>query len=346
MPLNRLFTGDLDRPDADESSSGPEDLRAYLLNKMRQVARVVDAEVTYEPETDDEVRAKIEVKIPPGEQERLFSTFSAVLAPDTMRGLIDVCEDYQRQANDEVMRISERPDTSTAEDVAEQLIVVASVSIAMTIKDLLGSALEEITEDADEGPGEEWNAGDSWTGGGDKDEAWDVDDEEDDDGAASGNLVLDPAEMDPEDETLMLAEVELEPVNMQVVLDTYLELQEYLDPVLDDEGVNEKNPMYNGVVQDVMIVINRLCGGQINIEVLKALWQDKAVQEQLSILDIDARTACYHTVFHNVAHEAFLLNDRFNMAYGADGEDQADGDCDSRSSDAIDALVQKLLERR
>lgn len=339
-----------ERPDAD-------DLRAYLGEKLRAAADAAEVKRMLANEDDEKISGEIAVVLPGDIVARFRELFRMCLTLPQIETLMDHVEQYVRSVDWAIEELNAR-EVDAENDAEDMIALVASIGVADNVKELLLEAMgEKFAELREEYDGAE--ADDAETGTEEEDEddesaawreslglaAWESeeDDAEPDD---EGVVALDASDMDPEDETMMLAEVETEPVDMRAVLDDYLEMQELLDGVLEDEGVNTMHPMYNAVVQDVFIVIGRLCEpskGQINLQVLKSLWQDPAVQEQLAILDVDARIACYHTVFHNVAHAAFLLNDRFNMAYGADGEEEG---AESRSSNAIDGLVAKLLKRR
>ncbi len=335
-----------------------DELRAYLGEKLRLAADA--AEVKRDVvETDEEMLSGDMAVVLPGETVVYFrELFRMCLTLPQIETLMEHVDRYVASVDWAIDQLNAREEER--DDDAENMIALnASIGVADNVKELLLEAMAEKcnelrkecdgenadSEDEDEGEDEDEEEEDEeWRESLDETpwESGETDAERNREGVSA----LDESEMDPEDEIMMLAEAEAEPVSMRTVLADYLEMQELLDEVLEDEGVNKMHPMYNAVVQDVFIVIDRLCEpcqGQISLEVLKVLWQNAAVQEQLSILDVEARIACYHTVFHNVAHAALLLNDRFNMAYGADGEDE---DGESRSSNAVDALVAKLLKRR
>lgn len=331
-------------------------LRGYLGEKLRAAADAADVKRMLAESDDEKLSGEIAVVLPGEIVTRFRELFRMCLTLPQIETLMDHVDRYVASVDWAIDELNGREEDKD-NDAEDMIALVASIGVADNVKELLLEAMakkcsdlrkECADRDADctEGDDEEDDEEESpW-----KESLGEIGWKPDDDGEEregstfpKGPVALDANEMDPEDETMLLAEVETEPVDMQAVLESYLELQESLDEEVDDREMNDDNPMYNQVVQDVMIVVTRLCRGQINLEVLKALWQDKAVQEQLSFLDAGARYACYRTVFHDVAQAALMLNDRFNMAYGADGED---GDGDTGSSSAVDGLIAKLLRRR
>ncbi len=335
--LEQLYLADY-QTNPPTTESDPTGVRAYFYRRMIELARIVEIEVKVGNDGDEELNADVRVEFPDDANVRLLELLG-MFDESRLRGLAAVFEDYVRQARERIADIAKRNgDSDHGLNFAEQVIVTASLAISTQINVAVKQLLEtnalddkdiagEAAADADTEP-DEWDnwlekhPDDAIVADGEEEpdepwresavEGWRPEDDEDDEPCADGESGMflgtpSPAEVDPETEALILAEAIEVVVDMNMIVDSYLRLQEHLRSLQDvDPNVPDLREEYQETIVAVMRHIASLSGGKTNLECVAIELGSPAVLELMEGLNELEIVGCVDSVFHNVAETALM----------------------------------------
>ena len=367
MGLNFHFAEQRDdAPDAD-----PHGLRALLFETLRELSDVARTQTV-----GVNGHAQVRVRFPDDDVRRLSENIRENVPPDRMKGFFNEIEAHAQDVLAKLERLN--GDASSIEknilavslrlnETARALLVAAaSGNDPVVAQDEFSTvehdqAIEEVSDEFAEP--DEW---DNWLekhpedaivaeeAEDDEEEPWKEsiqhwrpDDEEGDDGTdGSGGLFLGtpaPEEIDPETEALILSEAEETIVDMNMIIDSYLRMQEHLEQLAQENGMLELREEYHEVIVAVMRRISDDNGGKTNPECLALELSSPAVLELMEGLNDLERVGCVDSVFHNVAEAALMqvqaYSDMVNACSAGDDEEN------DASMELTLTFIQRLRER-
>lgn len=152
-----------------------------------------------------------------------------------------------------------------------------------------------------------------------------------------------PGQIDPETEALILAEAELEPVNMEMVIASYEEMMDILEDTEHASGALELREEYHEVILAVMRHVSEHTNGNTNLECVALELRGPVVTDLMEGLNELERNGCVDSVFHNVAEAALMQVQSFSdMVNACSVGDDEENDA---AMDVTLTLIQRLRER-
>lgn len=369
-----LYTADYDS-DPPSEETDPNGSRALFFEMMRELSDVAEARVV-----GMNGSKQVLLRIPQDEVQRAHRSIGECVPPNRMKDFLGAIDRYVRHAEARLGQLNGHASTVETGILHVSLRLSTTIKKLMyaavkgeepaiendSLDDEHASALRDVTDEFDGfPPDDEWEAiiesgegaivpeEDEEDGSVDLKESlgivWESeleDGDDDDDEQPDATYMAgtpDPSEIDPEDETLILAEAAEMIVDMNMIVDDFRQMQEYLAMLSSDEKIEHPTDDYQDVIIAVMRHVAAIFSGKTNLECLAIELESEAVSDLMKELNEIERVGCLASVFHNVAESALMQVDMFSdmVNANADGDD-AENDANLQLTLTF---IQRLKER-